>query len=214
MDFDFATIQKALLNVWLLILSFSFHELGHAYMADRMGDDLPRSQGRLTLNPIAHIDPIGTIVLPLMGALGFFGGLGFIGWAKPVELNPSRYRSVADRAWVTIAGPAMNLILALVGLFGAAIAHRILPSIVPLFVTFMSLNVMLIVFNLLPFPPLDGSKFLMYWFGMSEETYQRFAQWSWILLLVLINLPQFRALLLFLYQAALVPFGILYSLLT
>jgi Zn-dependent protease len=215
MSFDPGLIREALLNVIIIIVSLALHEWGHAYMADRLGDDTPRSQGRVTLNPLAHIDPIGTVLLPLLGSLGFFGRFGVIGWAKPVQTTPRNFRNgIRDQAWVTIAGPLMNFFLALGATFAAAVAHRFCPSVTPLFQTILTLNVALIVFNLLPVPPLDGSKFLMYWFGMSEESYQRFAQWGWIALLLLINLRPFQILMGTLFALVATPFDLLYRLIT
>jgi Zn-dependent protease len=202
MDFglDVGSIRTIVLDLIIVIISLTVHEWGHAAMADRLGDHTPRSQGRVTLNPIAHVDPIGTILIPLLGALGLFGTFGVIGWAKPVYTNPSNFRNrTADQAWVTIAGPGMNIVLALLCVLGVGIAIRFVPTLVPLFMHIMEINVILTVFNLLPIPPLDGSKFLMYWFGMSEEAYIRFAQYGGILLLVLINIPAFRHLVALVY---------------
>src|SRR4051794_38474467 len=114
MDLDLEMLRQGLLRVLVLICSLALHEWGHAFVADRLGDDTPRSQGRVTLNPLAHIDWIGTVLIPLLGVLGFFGGLAGIGWAKPVYTNPSNFRrGMSDQALVTIAGPAVNFLLAL-----------------------------------------------------------------------------------------------------
>ena len=213
MDFDANTIREAVLDVFLFIVCLSLHEWGHAYMADRLGDDTPRSQGRVTINPLPHIDIIGTIIFPMLASLGFFGGLGVIGWAKPVQTNPNNFKNgVRDRAWVTIAGPGMNFVIGVLAAIGAGVAEHFLPSIVPLLKTVMSLNALLIVFNMLPIPPLDGSKFLMYWFGMSEEAYYSFAQWGWVMLVLLINFPQIRQLLNLLYGVMVIPFYMIYRL--
>ncbi len=213
MSFDPALIREALLNVIIIIVSLALHEWGHAYMADRLGDDTPRSQGRVTLNPLVHIDPVGTVLIPLLGSLGFFGSFGVIGWAKPIYTNPRNFRNgTRDRALVTIAGPGMNFAIALVATLAAGTAHHFLPQIVPLFQTILTLNVALVVFNLIPVPPLDGSKFLMYWFGMSEETYARFAQWGWIVLLLLVNLRPFQVLMSILFGLVGLPFEFLYRL--
>ncbi len=217
MDFgiDAGTLRTALLDVLIVIVSLTVHEWGHAIVADRLGDHTPRSEGRVTLNPFSHIDLIGTLLIPLLGALGFFGSFGMIGWAKPVYTNPNNFRNrKADQAWVTLAGPGMNIALALFAVLGMAIAVRSVPTLEPLLAKVLIINVSLCVFNLLPIPPLDGSKFLMYWFGMSEETYIRFAQWGGILLLVLVNIPAFRGILSFLIGLVLVPFAALHQLLT
>ena len=215
MSFDPGLVREALLNVIIIIVSLALHEWGHAYMADRLGDDTPRSQGRVTLNPLAHIDLIGTVLMPLLGSLGFFGRFGVIGWAKPVYTNPRNFRNgVRDQALVTIAGPAMNLIIAICATLAAGLAYRFVPTIAPLFYKILTLNIGLVVFNLLPIPPLDGSKFLMYWFGMSEEAYLRFSQWGWIVLLLLVNLPPFQALMGILFRLVAVPFELLYHVIT
>ncbi len=148
-----------------MILSLSVHEAAHAWTADRLGDPTARLLGRLTLNPLAHIDWIGTVLFPL---LSFYSGLPLLGWAKPVPVNWSRLRSPRrDFALVAIAGPISNLIMAT----GAAL---VLPALraseglgdgtlsIPATVLVLAvrLNVLLAVFNLLPIPPLDGGNVL------------------------------------------------------
>ena len=211
MSIDPGLIREALLNVIIIVVSLALHEWGHAFVADRLGDDTPRSQGRVTLNPLVHIDPIGTLLLPLLGSLGFFGSFGVIGWAKPVQTTPRNFKNgMRDQAFVTIAGPAMNFIIAAFATVAAGLCYRFFPSLTPLFHQVLVLNVALIVFNLLPIPPLDGSKFLMYWFGMSEDAYVRFAQWGWLLLLVLVNLRPFQVLMALLFALVGTPFNLLY----
>lgn len=208
-------LREALIYLIIIVASLALHEWGHAYTADRLGDPTPRSEGRVTLNPLVHIDLLGTIIIPLLGALGFFGGFSMIGWAKPVWTNPSYYRRRNfDGALVTLAGPGMNLGLALVSVVLAAISVRVLPSLTPLFQLVMAVNVGLMVFNLLPIPPLDGSKFWMYWFGMKEETYMQVSKWGSVMLVVVINLQSGRELLRAIYGVAYYPFGLLYGALT
>ncbi len=216
MDFNFdpATIRLALLDLLIVIISFTVHEWGHAKMADRLGDDLPRSQGRLTLNPIPHIDLLGTIIIPLLGAFGFFGRLGILGWPKPVMTDPRNYKNPnVDQTLVTLAGPVMNLILALVATLIAAGLHTAAPSSIPLLTRVIEINVVLFVFNMLPIPPLDGSKLLMYWGGMSEETYARFAQWGGLLLLFLIYIPRVQQVILFLEGVCMLGFDFIFRIL-
>jgi Zn-dependent protease len=212
MNLSSAQIYDALLAYLIVVASLTVHEWGHARMADRLGDDTPRSQGRVTLNPISHIDLIGTVILPL---IGIFGGIPLIGWAKPVMINPDNLPKTSQRSWVTIAGPGMNLIVALLAAAALGLLLRFSPGNAwsALLGLILQINVALMVFNLLPVPPLDGSKFLMYWFGMSEETYVRFASFGWIILMVLINLPQTRGWLAWLIDAALQPFFRIVSLL-
>ena len=147
-----------------LVLSLAVHEWGHAIAATALGDPTPREQGRLTLNPVAHFDWLGSIVLPL-GLIAF--GLPIFGWARPVEVSPQRFtRRLRMRTgvWLTAAaGPAMNLALAAVGaiLWVASVAAGKAHSGPSTFLEeLFTLNVVLFVLNLLPIPPLDGSRVL------------------------------------------------------
>lgn len=214
MDIDFGELRIGILRFIVLVCSLALHEWGHAIVADRLGDDTPRSQGRVTLYPMAHIDLIGTILIPALGALGFFGSFAMIGWAKPIYTNPANFkRGMFDEALVTLAGPAVNLALAFIATVLAALAHRYFPSLSLLCGIVLMVNVSLFVFNMLPIPPLDGSKFLMYWFGLSQETYARVAFYGSFALLLLINLQAFRQFVGMLIYYALVPFNVLYGLL-
>jgi Zn-dependent protease len=144
----------------ILILSLSFHEAAHAWSADRLGDPTARMLGRLTLNPLAHIDFIGTILFPL---LAMFSPVPLIGWAKPVPVNIQNFRSpLRDFAIVAVAGPVSNLVLAtgLIVIFflmhpGGADAYTFNRASQVL-VGAIAMNVLLAVFNILPVPPLDG----------------------------------------------------------
>ncbi len=143
----------------ILVASLSFHEAAHAWAADRLGDPTARLLGRLTLNPLAHIDWIGTVLFPLVGMMS---GLPLIGWAKPVPVDMRRLRAPRrDFAIIAVAGPVSNLVLAL----GAAVLLRLQGGLVPetgvpmltsLLYLAVFMNVLLAVFNLLPVPPLDG----------------------------------------------------------
>jgi len=145
----------------VLLFSLSFHESAHAWTAFRQGDSTARSQGRISLNPLVHIDVIGTVVLPL---LMIFTGVSLIGWAKPTPVDP-RYFKDLRRGQIVVsgAGPLSNLLLALLFTAGLFVAVRALPG--PLqgnpVVIFLGLgveiNVLLAIFNLVPLPPLDGS---------------------------------------------------------
>jgi len=152
-------------RIFVLLTAFAVHEFAHAWTADRFGDPTPRNNGRLTLNPMAHLDPMGSLMLIVAG----------FGWAKPVPVNPYilARRSSAAMMWVALAGPASNLIMALIaaipfqlGLVTAfdafANTGTILPSLDKLLWEFVYINLLLMLFNLIPLPPLDGEKILYY----------------------------------------------------
>lgn len=144
----------------ILVLSLSFHEAAHAWSADRLGDSTARSLGRLTLNPLAHIDWIGTVLFPIVAMLTNFP---LIGWAKPVPVDLRNFRApMRDFAIVAAAGPASNLVLAAAGAGAFSLINPGGITAGPLdtvshilFVTVL-MNVLLAVFNMLPIPPLDG----------------------------------------------------------
>jgi Zn-dependent protease len=148
----------------ILIFSVVLHEVSHGVVANALGDPTAKNAGRLTLNPIPHLDPIGSILLPglliLLSQLGS-GGIIF-GWAKPVPVNPMNLPGKYDSALVSLAGPGSNLALALV--FGLALRFLPLaelnPALVLVFSYIVFLNILLAIFNLLPIPPLDGSHIL------------------------------------------------------
>ena len=143
-----------------IIIALSLHEYGHAAMATKMGDPTPRLQGRLTLNPLAHLDPMGTIFIIVTVLAGF----GF-GWGKPVQTNPAYYRDYTmGRILVAIAGPAMNLCQAMLAVGFGYILYKANVDIGPfghLFLwAFIIINIVLMLFNLIPIPPLDGGHVL------------------------------------------------------
>jgi Zn-dependent protease len=152
----------------VFIFSVMIHEVAHGLTAERLGDPTARLMGRITLNPLRHIDPVGSVILPAILA---FSGLPVIGWAKPVPYNPERLKNPRQAgARIAFAGPVSNLIIAVV--FGLAVrfAGGALLNSTPLglfFVKIIYLNIILAVFNLIPIPPLDGSRVL---FGMLPHT--------------------------------------------
>ena len=194
---DAQTLRDGLLQLILLIISIGLHEFGHAWMADLRGDPLPRMQGRVTLNPFAHTDPIGTIAIP---AAAIFLPILFplkwsillIGWGKPVQIslpNPKTRRM--DDICITLAGPAMNLLLCFAFAVIGGLGHFDSPSqtMIGNFLKLgISLNASLVVFNLIPIPPLDGSRVALRLGVYSEELFLSLAQWGFVILLVLINL--------------------------
>ncbi len=172
-------LQRAVLLIPLL-LSLSVHEWAHAFSAHLLGDDTAERQGRLTLNPLAHIDPLGTFLLPLLGIP--------FGWAKPVPVNPTRFRRGVSMgtgmALTAAAGPASNVVLAVLCTVLYGLSYRFAPGaqspgVTLLLAQSIQLNVALAVFNLLPVPPLDGSRvvdaFVPYRLRGAWEGFTRFS---------------------------------------
>lgn len=143
-----------------LLIAITIHEFSHAYIADRMGDPTPRLNGRVTLNPLAHLDPVGTLALLIVQ----------FGWGKPVPVDPYNLQDPKkDNALISLAGPASNLILA--GLLAVFIKFTHLIPLTAFWYILIIINVNLAIFNLLPIPPLDGSKILL-WLLPSETAYE------------------------------------------
>lgn len=166
-----------------IILAISVHEAAHAWAADRLGDPTPRLQGRLTLNPLAHLDPIGTLMLVLFR----------FGWGKPVIFDPFNLKNPRrDAMLIGLAGPASNLISATLGalllrlLSGASIGAA--SILFALLIPFITISVALAIFNLVPVHPLDGEKILIGLLprGLAREWELLMRQWGIILLLMLI----------------------------
>jgi Zn-dependent protease len=150
-------------RLFVLVVAFTVHELSHALVATYFGDETPRMSGRLTLNPISHLDPMGSLLLLVAG----------FGWARPVPINPSvlQRRSSSAVMWVSLAGPLSNFVMAAVAAIpfrlgmlsffaGLAPASGFFPSIDKVAVDFLYLNLILMLFNLIPLAPLDGEKIL------------------------------------------------------
>jgi Zn-dependent protease len=181
-----------------LVVLLTFHEFAHAWMAWKLGDDTARLQGRLSLNPIVHIDPIGTVLVPLIMIFASpTVGRFLVGWAKPVPFNPAnlgnRWR---DEMLIAMAGPAMNIILA-VALVAFARVALIFGSAatVELFMQMAQLSLLLCFFNLIPIPPLDGSHVLRNLTGMSYETYWNLCRFGFVAIILVLQIPLVREVL-------------------
>ena len=177
-------LYSTLLMLPGLVLALTVHEFSHAKASDRLGDPTPEQQGRLTLNPLAHMDPMGTICL-------LFGGFG---WGKPVEINPSYYRNPArDSAIVSAAGPISNFILAFIMFATSALLYifgdfnqTLIQVLFSVAYSAAYINIGLGLFNLLPLPPLDGSKILRYFLkGKALEFMFTLERYSTIIIIVL-----------------------------
>ncbi len=178
-----AELLSKLLVLPGLVLGLTIHEYSHAKASDKLGDPTPERQGRLTLNPFAHLDPIGTLCL-------FFAGFG---WGKPVVIDPTYYRNPAkDSAKVAFAGPLSNFILSFIMFLTAAIVYSAIPSNMITIILYNVLywgayiNLALGIFNLLPFPPLDGSKIFGYFLkGKAKAFLWTLERYSTIILMIL-----------------------------
>ena len=195
----------------VLLLAISAHEAAHAWMSNRFGDDTALLLGRVTLNPISHIDPIGTLLIPIVGfVLGSVGGpvarIPLIGWGKPTPVNPLRWRNKdLANVMVSLAGILANLFIAIC----AFIIIKVLlhtgwwreagsfQEPIRLFLgMLLTMNISLAVFNLLPFPPLDGSKILETFLPASAQpTLAMLEQYGFIILMLLIYVGFFGAIM-------------------
>ena len=184
----------------VLLLAISAHEAGHAWMSHKFGDDTAYLLGRVTLNPVAHTDPIGTLLIPIVNFVGASAGLfiPLIGWGKPTPVNPLRWRNkdVAN-VMVSAAGIMANLLIALIALvvikslqWGGAFAgmsESLAEGVGMLLAMALSMNVSLAVFNLLPIPPLDGSKILYTFLPEgARPALEALEQYGFLILMVLI----------------------------
>lgn len=205
-----AQVRQMLLFVVCLVLATAVHEFAHAFAADRLGDPTPSREGRLTLNPMAHADPIGTIGLPLFAGLTH---APLFGWGRPVNTQPRFYnRKISMRAGlalVAFAGPLSNLLQAVVvallgwGLVAAGITPDTHASVFGVLGLFLILNLTLAVFNLLPVHPLDGGKLLAWALPARAQNIDNFlATWGWAILVALLLSGALSIILQPVYQLA------------
>ena len=178
-----------LISIIILIFSVILHEVAHGYMANWLGDPTARLAGRLSLNPVKHIDPVGSIIVPLITSLGGFT----FGWAKPVPYNPYNLKDRrTGELLVALAGPASNLLIAII--FGTILRFVAVGAASPATIAAVTvvsyivlINIVLAIFNLIPLPPLDGSKILFFFFkdqyGRARMTLERY---SYVFVLVVV----------------------------
>jgi Zn-dependent protease len=203
-------ISHLVIYMVVLLLAISAHEAGHAWMSYKFGDDTAYLLGRVTLNPVAHTDPIGTLLIPIisfiLGALGgALGSIPLIGWGKPTPVNPRKWTNYKwGNVMVSVAGVLANLILLIIGIIAAKIMLTQGFSMMDFFGAsknplailvgdLMTLNLSLFVFNLLPFPPLDGSKILQTFMPDSAQpVFEMLEQFGFLILMFLVYIGVFR----------------------
>jgi Zn-dependent protease len=230
-NIDNGVIVQFILFMVALVFSLSVHESAHAWMSNQFGDDLARLQGRISLNPAVHVDPVGTLLFP---AIAFFTGMPLIGWAKPTPVNPLRWREKRKaNFWVSVAGVISNMIIAIC----AAILLRILAKAnlielyrhqyygldvavqqgssliveggATLLQVFFRLNIALAIFNLIPIPPLDGSKVLSSILPPSfEPALEAMERFGYILLIVAMFTGVFGVIFRYIMPVVSYPFTI------
>ena len=176
--------SNLLFRIPALLLAITFHEFAHGFIAYKLGDSTAKSQGRLTLNPLVHLDPLGALALLLVG----------FGWAKPVPVNPMYFKGDRHRGMflVGLAGPIMNFLLAFFIMLVLSVYRPLfsVPYLADILYTAFMYNIFLGVFNLLPVPPLDGSRVLSYLLPANARyTYNSLEQYGPLLLMLLIFLP-------------------------
>jgi Zn-dependent protease len=203
-------IPQLVIYMVVLLLAISAHEAAHAWMSYKFGDDTARLLGRITLNPVAHTDPIGTLLIPIVSfVVGAMGGgrIPLIGWGKPTPVNPLRWRQKdLANVMVSAAGILANLLIATIAfvILKVLLMGRLFDAIpetlqepVGLFLEYLlTMNISLAVFNLLPFPPLDGSKILETFLPASlQPLLNALEQYGYLILMVLIYIGFFNAII-------------------
>ena len=182
-------LAKHLLAFFLLLISLTLHEWAHAWVAYRCGDETPKAAGRVTLNPLAHIDLFGTVLFPLICIFSQSGLL--FGWGKVVPMNPRNF----DRRWKFLLAGGAGIFGNLLLCFIASLLLTVAPNFALIAFGLLQLNAVLIVFNIIPLPGLDGFYLLQSFARLSTETVRFLERWGFLILLFLIQVPLVRMIL-------------------
>ncbi|HEY0865493.1 MAG TPA: site-2 protease family protein [Lacunisphaera sp.] len=210
---DPLVLRNGLIYFIILAASLCLRAYAQAWMANRLGDRTPAMEGRLTANPLPHVDILGTVALPLIfifylqPSLDQAGLRMFLGWAKPVNINPHNFKNPRGGAvLVAFAGMGLSLLLCLFGAIAGGLCYRADPQILGIFGALIAINGFLVVFDCLPLPPLPGGMLLRHLGYISEETYLNIARWSGLAIIILINLKPVAMLLGILQGLVTLPF--------
>lgn len=210
---DPTVLRNGLITFIILAASLCLRAFAQAWMANRLGDRTPKMEGRLTVNPVPHIDLIGTIVLPLICIFYLQPALDraslrfFIGWAKPVPINPHNFHNPRTGVVLsTFSGTGMGILLSLLAAVVGGLLFRFNQQTVEIFGLIIAVNCSLIVLDCLPLPPFPGGVLLRHLGLMSEETFLNIARWGGLIFLILINVRPVAAFISFLVELVALPF--------
>lgn len=211
MDFDPAILRNGLIFYLLLLVSLCLRTYAQAWTANRLGDRTPALNGRLTLNPVPHIDLLGTVLLPLICIFYLQPRLDqfafFLAWTKTMPINHKNFAHPRKHYLYTqFSQTGMGIMLALIGAILGGLLYRSNAQTVEIFGALIMINASLIVLDCIPLPPLPGGTLLMHLGFMSEETYLNISRWSGLVFIILINVSFFKALLNLFVGLAATPF--------
>ncbi len=219
MSFDPVFLRNGLIYFIILAASLCLRAYAQAWVANRLGDRTPAAEGRLTVNPLPHVDLLGTIVLPLICIFYLQPALDrqslrfFIGWAKPVPVNQYNFKNPHSGLILTqFAGVGMGVILSVAAAVIGGLFFRFERETVAVFGAIIVVNASLIVLDCLPLPPFPGGMLLRYLGFFSEETFVTIARWSGLVLLIMINLRPVAAVISFLVEVVTIPFFLIMQL--
>lgn len=210
-------IRNGLLIYLLLVATLCLRAYAQAWLADRMGDPTPHQEGRLTLNPLPHMDLFGSVLLPLLCIFFLQPNLRsisfFMAWAKPVPINPSYFAHPwRGYMFTQLANPLMSILLATLAAVAGGIVYHFDPRFLEIFGPMIVLNASLIVIDFIPLPPLPGGMLLKHFGVITEDTFWAISRWTGLVLIIAFQIPVFRSLLGFLIGLVALPFGLLLEL--
>lgn len=213
MDFGLTPeiIRAGLLLYLLLVVTLCLRAYAQAWMAHRLGDSTADQNGRLTLNPLPHLDLIGSVILPLICIFYLqprLGGLSFfLAWAKPVPVNPANFKNPnRDFLFTQLANPVMSLMLALLAAVAGGMLYGVNPRTAEIFASLIVLNASLVVIDFLPIPPLPGAMVLRQFGVISEAAFWQISRWGGLVLIIAFQIPFVRGLLSVMIQVVAYPF--------